>query len=486
MSIFRKNNKNQNEDSEEVVVTDEEVVITDLTEDEDHYYKTVYEEVEIDDEDVDINELLDEEDRLEEVPTAEELNELLDEADRLPEPGVSEDGKIISLDFARKLKEGEADASPAEDSEHPESASDNGDLKVPRADEPEEGGEQADDSISVEGESTETVDAPSDEKTDADAEDNEDEPKEDTADAESAGESDDAEGDPAGNFVEKTAAEDKKKSRKKLEDAFVGAFAIIVIIGAAAAGLWFNGNRSKKPAETKKEVTPVPTKAAEEPETADYSAWENRDTAASAVVGDAATFVPGARLIYGSFGQNADGTNAPVAWTVLDVENGYALVVSEYILEVGAFSSEGVIQWENSDIRTWLNGDFYNTAFNDEEKSKIAAFEIENADNREHKTDGGHDTTDRLFLLSAEDIEDYFTELPLTASATPYVYEKGIAASSTDTDIYWTRTPGCMEGTGGEPGYVATVSNLGNLSLYGNDSTFENIGIRPAMWIALG
>ena len=63
-----------------------------------------------------------------------------------------------------------------------------------------------------------------------------------------------------------------------------------------------------------------------------------------------------------------------------------------------------LLYWENCQIRTWLNGEFYESAFTAEEKKWISAALLENdwnytSEDRSRGM-GGADTTDRVFLLS--------------------------------------------------------------------------------------
>lgn len=77
-------------------------------------------------------------------------------------------------------------------------------------------------------------------------------------------------------------------------------------------------------------------------------------------------------------------------WRILDIQDGKAVLVSQYCLNAVFFSLDekaGIIDWENSNLRAWLNsnggesfkGDtigFYDAAFTEEEKSKIALSDV--------------------------------------------------------------------------------------------------------------
>ena len=58
-------------------------------------------------------------------------------------------------------------------------------------------------------------------------------------------------------------------------------------------------------------------------------------------------------------------------WRVLDIQDGKALIISKDILSTRAYHSVNTeITWEDSDIRQYLNGEFYN-GFSAEEKGWI-------------------------------------------------------------------------------------------------------------------
>jgi hypothetical protein len=111
----------------------------------------------------------------------------------------------------------------------------------------------------------------------------------------------------------------------------------------------------------------------------------------------------------------------PITWKVLAIEDDRALVISEDILTVrqyddlGASSSDDIdwdiasTTWAESDIRAWLNSEFLNTAFAREEQKVIVLTPITNSDNPKYGTEGGPDTEDKVFLLSIDEANRYFS-----------------------------------------------------------------------------
>ena len=64
-----------------------------------------------------------------------------------------------------------------------------------------------------------------------------------------------------------------------------------------------------------------------------------------------------------------------IEWRVIDAddENGKVLLLSEYGLDAKPYNDEFsfVIKWEDCTLRKWLNEEFYEDAFTDEEQEKI-------------------------------------------------------------------------------------------------------------------
>ena len=82
------------------------------------------------------------------------------------------------------------------------------------------------------------------------------------------------------------------------------------------------------------------------------------------------------------------------AWNIVYKDNGIAMLISTFIIDYKQYDENlQSVTWEDSSLRKWLNGDFYNTVFNQEDKDKIIKYE---------KTD------DRVFILSADEIDKYF------------------------------------------------------------------------------
>jgi len=107
---------------------------------------------------------------------------------------------------------------------------------------------------------------------------------------------------------------------------------------------------------------------------------------------------------------------SPIEWIVLKEDSDKMLLLSKEILEFReiTWAHNGHTRWDESSIRRWLNDEFMNTAFTDDEKEKIIETELVTGESPAFSTDGKPDgddyftgdsiTKDKVFLLSTEDV----------------------------------------------------------------------------------
>ncbi|MDR2196711.1 MAG: DUF6273 domain-containing protein [Coriobacteriales bacterium] len=179
-------------------------------------------------------------------------------------------------------------------------------------------------------------------------------------------------------------------------------------------------------------------------------------------------------------------------WQVLDVQNGRALLITQDILERRPYDDEYVdTTWEACSLRAYLNGDFLNAHFSADEEGRIALTKLVNADNPEYGTPGGNETQDRVFLLSIEEAQDYFSsDAARQAKQEGRAYfwclrSPGSGAVPltdilTDTDVTLSEFADHIVDN------VAFVGADGSIDTHGVDTTIAAIGIRPALWLNVG
>ena len=179
-----------------------------------------------------------------------------------------------------------------------------------------------------------------------------------------------------------------------------------------------------------------------------------------------------------------------IGWRVLAIEDSRVLVISEDIIELCPYHNEGVdITWEQSGLRRWLNGDFYNGLPADV-NSQVQEVTNQNPDT--DNTPGGNPTQDKVFLLSIDEANRYFSsdrdrlaEIKLSDTTIQSIKDKY------DIDIvenarlmagywWWLRTPGDDNSVN-----AAFICGGGDIHSDGTIVDNDNNGVRPAMWLNL-
>lgn len=118
-----------------------------------------------------------------------------------------------------------------------------------------------------------------------------------------------------------------------------------------------------------------------------------------------------------------------IEWEVKDIKGNKALLVTKNIVEAKRFSTK-TTNYKNSEIRKWLNKDFYNIVFNNKEKDDILSTKL---------TDMG--IIDKVFLLSDEEIEKYYGNFKeRVKQGTQHSKDNGLWVSSNETSYWWLRS----------------------------------------------
>ena len=196
----------------------------------------------------------------------------------------------------------------------------------------------------------------------------------------------------------------------------------------------------------------------------------------------------GSTVTMGQFEQDGDESNGTesIKWTVLDVQDGEALIICNNVLCYKEFSENGNSSWGKSSIRQWLNNDFYNSAFSDEEKKYIIEKEEECTDNIvwNESNPKTYYTLDKITLPSSSESLKYFAnnnslDAEWTEAAKEQFFESG-----EETGHGWLlRSPFSLGKNGGS---CSTAfyrwGNLFELEKFDWIQTSKR-GIRPAMWI---
>ena len=195
-------------------------------------------------------------------------------------------------------------------------------------------------------------------------------------------------------------------------------------------------------------------------------------------------------LTFGEYEQdnNLDNGKESIEWIVLDQENNKTLLISRFALEMIPYNSSNNpayqnqvvgstetpnnisdmdFKWEACQPRTWLNDIFIKDAFTDSEQETISTF---------YKTNTGKTISDRIFLLSAEEVNRFFSSnderICLYTSYCKRSY------NSLDSACEW-----CLRSPDDQSNYVSIVDTNGKV--WDHYYIYSSIAIRPAMWVTL-
>ena len=190
----------------------------------------------------------------------------------------------------------------------------------------------------------------------------------------------------------------------------------------------------------------------------------------------------GSKMAFGRYPYTASSEIMPIAWEVIDVKDNKALLLADNGLDAVPYNIKfAEVTWETSSIREWLNFDFYHTAFNGSEQSRIVSTVLKNPDNSMFGTTGGNDTNDKVFLLSIDEAELYLSSYK-HVHPTPYAIERGAHADGTGK---WSSSCGWLRSPGYEQGNAALLDRFGGISLHGGFVNNDDCAVRPAIWVKL-
>ena len=206
------------------------------------------------------------------------------------------------------------------------------------------------------------------------------------------------------------------------------------------------------PAQTPSQTTPAQTQTTTQ--TTPQPTTPSTQTPSQTTPTQATTSYTVAQII--TFGQ--------YRWRVLEVSGNRALIITEAVITSRRFGNTNV--WANSEIRTWLNGDFYNS-FSAADRAKIVQTDIPNP-LVQHGVVPGPGTSDRIFLLSNQEAERYFLSNQ----------DRSARNTSGNVSAWWLRSPG------DDTSRASIVGSDGSIIMYGTYVYYTG-GVRPALWLNL-
>ena len=217
----------------------------------------------------------------------------------------------------------------------------------------------------------------------------------------------------------------------------------------------------------------------------------------------------------GTYEQDGDAeTEDPICWDVLDKDGDAVLLISHDVIAYQRFSdSRKCVIWEDSEIRTWLNQEFYAEAFDETEQASIRETTLENPSTvgfAAHVDPSGDvqvresrpDTKDKIFLLSWKEAEQYygnrltdasglgrrpsravlqkrkaiFTDLIIEELPAMYPYSRHLPDGTE-------RLPWMLRSTGMKDYNILVIGYEGK---WDQDYPDSYNGVRPVMWVDVG
>ena len=203
----------------------------------------------------------------------------------------------------------------------------------------------------------------------------------------------------------------------------------------------------------------------------------------------------GGSLFFGSYEQDGDESNGKeeIEWIVLEKETDRILVISKSVLDHQPYNTVCTdVTWSNCSLRQWLNDEFLNAAFTEQEKAAIPVVDVSADENPKYSTDPGSATQDKIFLLSIEEVSRYFSsDSARTVHPTVYAKEQGsFVEETTDNSWWWLRSPGKNRSYAASVFVNGVVNYSGYYTITGNFNQGSGVNywggsVRPVLWIDL-
>ena len=223
----------------------------------------------------------------------------------------------------------------------------------------------------------------------------------------------------------------------------------------------------------------------------------------------------GSIVEFGTYEQDNDSSNGQetIEWLVLAKEDSKMLVISDKALDCKPYNTSlDFVTWDTCTLRSWLNDDFYNKSFAEDEQKLILTTNLGADKNPEYDSGQSKATKDKVFLLSASEALEYFPE-DSQRICEPTYYAASVGDNATPDSVFckwWLRTTGYnyyfavtvidngainVIGTGIDTeteamslsffGYRLSNQALGVLNEIGTNftATYGTTYVRPAMWI---
>ena len=193
--------------------------------------------------------------------------------------------------------------------------------------------------------------------------------------------------------------------------------------------------------------------------------------------------------------QNEDGYTyfvyEPVRWWAIGEDTGRIVLMSENIIDTKPLADTfSAVTWDVSDLRDWLNDDFYNKAFTDNDKKHITMHFTPASNNYYFDVTTGADTYNKIGIITSASLadgtyifkdhnSDEMKELR-KAEGTEYAIANGLRTHNGKFGRWWTATSADAANL---YGVVVTEEGVILIESGGEVNNKTDIGVRPFIMV---
>ncbi len=312
--------------------------------------------------------------------------------------------------------------------------------------------------------------------------------------------------------------ERKNENRMLLKDCRIGVWAFLVLVILLFAVIVFVVISSIISNNNRNNVQEVEEKVLESEELIEEVAKENNES----FIGESSSnaIIPehiqvGDRITFGRYEQDNIFSNGKekLEWEVIALSSGKAMIITRYIIDSCRYSDvRESVTWEESLLRKWLNGEFYNNSFSEDEKAYILDSNVINSNGLYGDVVRENDTVDKVFCLSFAEAKEYYKftywdpdgeygySQALLGIATPYAKTKKLWSYTVlQDDSEWLEEVGYSQDLIGETRYARWLRDPGGKEgtacvVFGGGSLGKEhvcyvddvrVGITPVLWISV-
>ena len=191
----------------------------------------------------------------------------------------------------------------------------------------------------------------------------------------------------------------------------------------------------------------------------------------------------------GKYEQDNNITNGQeeIEWIILKQDGVSLLLISKYALDCQQYNTFYTdVTWETCSLRKWLNGTFISNAFTSDEQNMIQSITVKADKNPSFNTSPGNNTTDKVFLLSITEANNYFSSNEARKCVpTDYTVAQGVFMRSAYLLDGKATCSWLLRSPGEDSSHSTEVHQQGSIISGGSSVNYDGCAVRPALWISL-